>query len=77
MASWSNTLSAERVRQSLIGVMISLACFSFSDKTPLRMAIYLVRPSRGKEKDKQTSSSRRGSSPCLWNCRKDLSSAFL
>lgn len=44
------------------GVMICEADFSLRDKTPFKMFI---------------SSSRKGSSPCLWNWRKDFNSAFL
>jgi len=63
---------------SRIGVMISLARFSFSDRTPLRMPICRGLSQRSTRKiARLTSSSRRGSLPSRWNCRKLLSSAFL
>lgn len=50
------------VAPTFIGVMIDSTFFELSSSTPLNMLI---------------SSSRNGSSPVRWNCRKDLSSAFL
>lgn len=45
-----------------IGVISSSTCLLFSSKTPFRILI---------------SSSRRGSSPCLWNAKKDLAQSAL
>jgi len=53
--------TAER-RRTFIGVMIDSTRLELSSRTPFKMLI---------------SSSRSGSSPVRWNCRKDLSSAFL
>lgn len=47
---------------TFIGVMMVSTFFVLSSRTPFKMLI---------------SSSRSGSSPVRWNCRKDLSSAFL
>lgn len=74
---WSSTLSEGRVRQSAMGVMISWACLSLSDNTPLRMAIWRGQLMHFMTGGKLTSSSRSGSSPSRWNCKKLLSSAFL
>lgn len=45
-----------------MGVIICSTFFVLSSNTPFKILI---------------SSSRRGSSPLRWNCKKDLSSAFL
>ena len=50
------------LKPTFIGVMIDSTFFELSSSTPFKMLI---------------SSSRSGSSPVRWNCRKDLSSAFL
>lgn len=54
--------NSRKYPRTLSGVIIVSTFFVFSSKTPFRILI---------------SSSRKGSSPVLWNWRNDLSSAFL
>jgi hypothetical protein len=60
--SYRSYFYGSELTPTFIGVMIDSTFFVLSSSTPFKMLI---------------SSSRSGSSPVRWNCRKDLSSAFL